>query len=149
MISLLEDVSGRADRDKEIYLAPANPHLRPRILVTGAGGFLGKAVVRRLRAEWGEPLRVMLRRPPHGALPPDVQTVYGDLGYPEAVDRAMEGIDMVFHIGAAMKGGNFEFNAGTIWGTRNVIDACERHGGLPSGVRQFDERARSRRPPGQ
>jgi len=25
-----------------------------------------------------------------------------------------------------MKGGNFEFSAGTIWGTRNIIDACER-----------------------
>ena len=27
-----------------------------------------------------------------------------------------------------MRGGNFEFSSGTIWGTRNVIDACERHG---------------------
>jgi nucleoside-diphosphate-sugar epimerase len=26
-----------------------------------------------------------------------------------------------------MKGGPFEFNSATIWGTRNVIEACERH----------------------
>jgi nucleoside-diphosphate-sugar epimerase len=27
-----------------------------------------------------------------------------------------------------MRGGNFEFSSGTIWGTRNIIDACERQG---------------------
>jgi nucleoside-diphosphate-sugar epimerase len=40
----------------------------------------------------------------------------------------MQGIEMVFHVGAAMKGGPFEFQSATIWGTRNVIEACERHG---------------------
>jgi nucleoside-diphosphate-sugar epimerase len=58
----------------------------------------------------------------------DLQLVYGDLGNPAAVDRAVQGVEIVFHVGAAMKGGNFEYNAGTIWGTRNVIDSCERHG---------------------
>jgi nucleoside-diphosphate-sugar epimerase len=27
-----------------------------------------------------------------------------------------------------MKGGPFEFHSGTIWGTRNVVESCERHG---------------------
>jgi nucleoside-diphosphate-sugar epimerase len=27
-----------------------------------------------------------------------------------------------------MKGGPFEFQSGTIWGTRNIVEACERHG---------------------
>ena len=128
VIALLEDVSRRADDDKLAYLAEPNPHLRPRILVTGANGFLGQALVRRLRSEVGEPLRLLVRRPTAAALPEDLQLVYGDLGNPAVVDHAMEGIEIVFHVGAAMKGGNFEYQSGTIWGTRNVIDACERHG---------------------
>ena len=76
----------------------------------------------------GEPLRLLVRRPPASAPPEDLQLVYGDLGNPAVVDHAMEGIEIVFHAGAAMKGGNFEYQSGTIWGTRNVIDACERHG---------------------
>ena len=50
-------------------------------------------------------------------------------------------MEIVFHVGAAMKGGPFEFQSGTIWGTRNIVDACERHGVRPAGVRQFHERA--------
>jgi len=127
VIALLEDISRRADEDKLEYLAVPNPGLQPRILVTGANGFLGKALVKRLREETGEPLRLMVRRPPETPPPGDLQLVYGDLGDPAAVDRAMKGIEVVFHVGAAMKGGPFEFHSGTIWGTRNVIDACQRH----------------------
>ena len=64
VIALLEEVSRRADEDKRAYLAEPNPRLRPRILVTGANGFLGRALVNRLRAETGEPLRLLVRRPP-------------------------------------------------------------------------------------
>ncbi len=127
VIVLLEEVSRHADEDKRAYLAEPNPRLRPRILVTGANGFLGRALVNRLRAETGEPLRLLVRRPPPSPAPDDLQLVYGDLGNPAVVDHAMEGIEIVFHVGAAMKGGNFEYQSGTIWGTRNVIDACERH----------------------
>jgi nucleoside-diphosphate-sugar epimerase len=128
VIALLEDVSRRADEDKQAYLAPSNPGLSPRILVTGASGFVGQALVARLRTEYSEPLRLLVRRPPASPPPRDLQFVYGDLGNPAAVDRAMEGIEIVFHVGASMKGGPFEYHAGTIWGTRNVIDACEHHG---------------------
>jgi predicted dehydrogenase/nucleoside-diphosphate-sugar epimerase len=128
VIALLEDTSRRADEDKLEYLAVPNPHLQPRILVTGANGFLGKALVRRLREETREPLRLMMRRPPEAPPPADLQLFYGDLGDPAAVDRAVEGVEIVYHVGAAMKGGPFEFQSGTVWGTRNVIEACERHG---------------------
>jgi 2-alkyl-3-oxoalkanoate reductase len=127
VIALLEDVSRRADADKGAYLTEPNAHLHPRILITGANGFLGRALVARLRAEYNEPLRLLVRRPPPGPAPNDLHLVYGDLGNPAVVDHAIEGIDTVFHVGAAMKGGKFEYHAGTIWGTRNVIDACERH----------------------
>jgi nucleoside-diphosphate-sugar epimerase len=128
VIALLEDVSRRADDDKRAYLAEPNQSLRPRILVTGANGFLGQALVKRLRQEMREPLRCWCAGRRRSLPPDDLQLVYGDLGNPAVVDRAMEGIEIVFHVGAATKGGPFEFESGTIWGTRNVIDACERHG---------------------
>jgi hypothetical protein len=54
--------------------------------------------------------------------------ILGSLGQPDVVDRAVQGVEVVYHVGAAMKGGKEEFEQGTIWGTRNVIDACVRHG---------------------
>lgn len=127
VISLLEAVSARADAAKLAYLAESPPARQPRILVTGANGFVGRALVSRLRQS-GEPLRLLLRRPPQTPPGDDIHRVYGDLGNPAAVDHAVEGVEVVYHLGAAMKGGNFEFSAGTIWGTRNIIEACERHG---------------------
>jgi predicted dehydrogenase/nucleoside-diphosphate-sugar epimerase len=126
IIAVLEDVSRRADADKLEYLAETEPDPAPRILVTGGGGFLGRALVRRLRQS-GEPIRLLVRRPPHTPPEEGIHLVYGDLGNPAVVDRAMRGIDVVYHVGAAMKGGPFEFQSGTIWGTRNVVDACIRH----------------------
>src|SRR5262249_26549198 len=95
--------------------------------VTGALGTLGRSLVRRL-LQFGEPVRVLVRRPPDGGPHEKIQLMYGDLGDPAAVDRAVEGIEVVFHVGAAMHGGIAEFTSGTVWGTRNIVDACERHG---------------------
>src|SRR5581483_4876643 len=75
MIAVLEDVSRRADADKWEYLAEATPTRQPRILVTGATGFLGRALVRR-RRESGLPIRLMVRRPPEHPPERDVHLVY-------------------------------------------------------------------------
>jgi predicted dehydrogenase/nucleoside-diphosphate-sugar epimerase len=126
-IALLEDVSQRADTDKLRYLAENRTVPLPRILVTGALGTLGGALVSRL-LQFREPVRVLVRRPPDGGPHERIQLVYGDLGDPAAVDRAVEGVEVVFHVGAAMHGGIAEYTSGTVWGTRNIVDACERHG---------------------
>ncbi|MFG2880585.1 SDR family oxidoreductase [Streptomyces sp. NPDC048337] len=67
---------------------------RPRILVTGATGRVGGAVVARLRAA-GVPVRALVR---DGAdrLPADVEAVRGDLGDPASLDAALDGVDAVF-----------------------------------------------------
>ena len=58
-----------------------------------------------------------------------MQVVYGDLGDPEAVDRAVAGVSLVYHLGATMRGrGWTDFEAGTVRGTSNVVHACLKHG---------------------
>ena len=101
----------------------------PRVVVTGASGLLGRALLRRLRARPVGVVRVLLRRPaPELAADPNIDVAYGDLGDPEAVDRAVRGVELVYHVGSAMSGGKEAFEAGTIRGTRNVVAACVRHG---------------------
>jgi 2-alkyl-3-oxoalkanoate reductase len=98
-----------------------------RILVTGGSGFLGRALVSRLLKS-GEPIRILSRRPlPQFEGNPNAQVVLGDLGDPEFVDRAVEGVEIVYHAGAGMKGGKEAFEAGTVWGTKNIVAACLRH----------------------
>jgi nucleoside-diphosphate-sugar epimerase len=50
----------------------------------------------------------------------------GDLGDPDAVTRAVAGIDTLFHLGAAMSGRPSDFEC-SIAGTRNVVDAALFH----------------------
>lgn len=95
-------------------------------LVTGANGFLGRAIVARLRAD-GHRVRVFVRRVP-AALEDGVEYCVGDLGDPGAVDRAVKGAARVIHAGAATKGAWPEHQRGTVAGTRHVIDACKRYG---------------------
>ena len=128
MVYWMEDVSRRADAEKRVRLALSAPVPPARVLVTGGTGWLGRAVVKRLR-ERGEPVRVLAHRPnPAMEEDPRIHLVYGDLGDPQAVERAVKGVEVVYHVGAAMRGRGADFDCGTVRGTRNVVDACLRHG---------------------
>ena len=67
----------------------------PRILVTGATGTVGRAVVAALRAEGAE-VRALTRSPETAALPNDVEVVRGDLADPASLGAALDGVDAVF-----------------------------------------------------
>ena len=129
MVAWLEPYCREADaqRDRVLRLKES---LEPRkILVTGASGLLGRALLDRLRAS-GESVRVLVRRrAPELERLPDLQVVYGDLGDPEAVDRAVAGVQLVYHVGATTRGrGWADFEAGTVRGTSNVVQSCLKHG---------------------
>ena len=116
-----------ADKRAMLEQAAAAPP-RAKTLVTGANGFLGRALAARLLSN-GESIRVLARRPVADLEDnPRVHVVRGDLGDPEAVERAVEGVELVYHVGAGMRGGTEAFESGTVWGTKNIVAACLRHG---------------------
>lgn len=100
-----------------------------KVLVTGGGGFLGGAIVRRL-IERGDKVRTFQR----GSYPAleqlAVECGRGDLAEPEEVDAAVAGCDMVFHVAAkaGVWGPREEYYRANVVGTRNVLDACRRLG---------------------
>ena len=124
-----EHATRGASADKRAMLEQAAAAPPPATtLVTGASGFLGRALVARLLSN-GESIRVLARRPVADLeANPRVHVVRGDLGDPEAVERAVEGVELVYHVGAGMRGGTEAFESGTVWGTKNVVAASLRHG---------------------
>lgn len=98
-------------------------------LVTGGGGFLGKAIVRRLLAR-GDEVRSFSRGdyPELRAL--GVKIHQGDLADAEAVGRAAQGCDIVFHVAAkaGIWGPYQEYHRANVVGTENVLAACRHHG---------------------
>ncbi len=123
-----EQVAREADHAKAKFYGQYRPDNRPAVVVTGANGLLGSAFVKRLIHE-DEYVRLFVRRlpPPEIADHPQIEVVLGELGDPDAEDRAIEGATAVFHIGAAMGGGWAAHEAATIEGTRNVVEACLKH----------------------
>ncbi len=100
------------------------------MLVTGATGFIGLEVCRVL-SQAGIPTRAMFRRRHRGALlgPLGVDLVFGDLTSPASIDRAVQGCRAVIHLGGRA---TFEpidrLRPTLVDGTRNLVEACERHG---------------------
>lgn len=127
-VALMESICATADAERSADIETRYVEHRPvDVLVTGAAGFLGKAVVAAL-IERGKSVRVLVRNPSAAkTFPASVQVLIGDLGDPRAVDFAVSGAHQVFHIGAAMRGSPRAFEAGTVWGTRNIVDACLKH----------------------
>jgi len=99
-----------------------------RAFVTGGGGFIGGAVIRRLLAE-GHEVRTLVRpgeaTPLLEGLP--VERVGGDLADPDALRRGCEGCDWVFHMAALYSFWGHpwdEFFATNVEGTRSALQAA-------------------------
>ena len=100
-----------------------------KALVTGGGGFLGKAIAKLLR-ERGDEVR-SFSRSEHPALAElGIEHCRGELGDAEAVKLAADGCDIVFHVAAkaGVWGPYEEFYRANVLGTKHVIEACRHHG---------------------
>jgi 2-alkyl-3-oxoalkanoate reductase len=100
-----------------------------KILVTGGGGFLGKAIVKRL-LERGDRVRSFSRGhyPELRVLGIDIQR--GDLADKKAVITAVEGCDAVFHVAAkpGIWGPYRSYYETNVTGTENIIEGCRKTG---------------------
>jgi nucleoside-diphosphate-sugar epimerase len=105
-------------------------HLTPmRALVTGANGFLGAWLTRRL-LESGHSVRALLRPGSDaGALSRlAVEEARGDVTDPATLPAAVRGCDLVFHLAGIRRAPRREdFLRVNVEGTRNLLDACAAH----------------------
>lgn len=94
-----------------------------KVLITGAGGFVGGYVVRALR-EAGHGVRALDRsRRDHG---PDVESCVADLAGDDPLEPAFADIDAVIHLAASMHGSLDEMTRNTLGGTRRLLEAMSR-----------------------
>ncbi|MEM7244796.1 MAG: NAD-dependent epimerase/dehydratase family protein [Acidobacteriota bacterium] len=99
------------------------------VLVTGGRGFLGGALVTRL-LEQGRRVRSFSRGAAPELAEAGVEVHRGDLGDATAVDRAVDGCELVFHVAAkaGVWGAAADYERANVEGTRHVLDACRHHG---------------------
>jgi nucleoside-diphosphate-sugar epimerase len=101
-----------------------------KTLVTGATGFTGRALARRL-LDQGEEVVALVRNPASCA---DLEQrgariVAGDIKDRTAVERAMAGVGTVYHIAALFRQAGFpdsEYREVNIEGTRHLLDAAQK-----------------------
>lgn len=99
-----------------------------KIALTGATGFVGRAVVSALLAK-SQQVSALVRDPSRANLPPEVRQVQGDLNNSAALDDLTKGVDVVIHaagvIGALRREDYFLANE---QGTRAAAGAAARNG---------------------
>jgi nucleoside-diphosphate-sugar epimerase len=108
-----------------------------RVLITGATGFLGQEVVRRLAMRGGIQLRALVRseKAAESLAPFGVEPHRGDLRETASLVGAARGIDLVIHLAAVHRGGNLrrtDFWQVNSEGTKRILQESVR-----SGVRRF------------
>lgn len=100
-----------------------------KALVTGGGGVLGGAIVKKLLAK-GVAVRSFSRRSYPGLVKLGVEIHQGDLAEREDVKKACEGCDLVFHVAAnaGLWGPYRDFYRANVIGTENVLEGMRQSG---------------------
>jgi nucleoside-diphosphate-sugar epimerase len=110
-----------------------------RILVNGAGGFIGGHLVERLKSE-GYWVRAVDLKAHEFAAPPADEFIVGDLRDQSLVERVVDGIDEVYQLAADMGGAGYiftgEHDADVMHNSATINLNCA-HYGLKAGVKKF------------
>jgi nucleoside-diphosphate-sugar epimerase len=102
------------------------------VLVTGATGFVGSHLVDRL-LECGAAVRCLARRTSSLQYldTSRVELCYGDA--PEGLERAIQGVDVVFHVAGVTKAlDSRDYYRGNVGLTEDLLRACERSTAPPA-----------------
>lgn len=99
-----------------------------KILITGGGGFLGKAIVQCLNSREDQIFSFSRN------FYPELETfgihqIQGDISEMNTIENACKGMDLVFHVAAkpGVWGKYSEYHKVNTIGTKNVIAACLKH----------------------
>jgi nucleoside-diphosphate-sugar epimerase len=97
----------------------------PKVLVTGASGFLGTKLVESL-VQKGYPVRALVRKLSNTKRLKacGVEVFFGDVADLESLRPAFREMDVVVHAAADTSGNEREEGRSTIQGTRNVLQLC-------------------------
>jgi len=103
------------------------------VLLTGGTGFIGPHVSHALRAR-DVPVRALVRKPSRATRLTTwgVELATGDVTDPASLRAACQGVDVVVHLVAIIRGGADDFERVMAQGTRNVVAAAQ-----DAGVRRF------------
>jgi len=106
--------------------SPSQSPKRPKVLITGASGFLGTHLARRLIRE-GYPVRVMVRKlsPLEQLRNLDVEIFFGDIRDELSLRSAIRGVEMIIHAAAATSGSVEASMETTVNGTLNVLKIAQ------------------------
>lgn len=97
-------------------------------LITGGGGFLGINLIRYLLERECQVVSLDIADFEYPDVRDQVRIIKGDIRDREAVDRAMEGVEIVVHTAAALPlYSEEEIFSTDIEGTRNVLNSAYRH----------------------
>ncbi len=104
------------------------PSSGTRVLVTGGGGFLGRAIIARLKKR-GDTVCSLCRGDYPQLAAMGVTMIRGDISDRETVLAACAGVDLVFHTAAKPPpwGKYRDYYRTNVNGTQNMIDACLRN----------------------
>ena len=99
-----------------------------KVLVTGGGGFLGRAIIK-LLVQRNDHVRSFSRNLYPELASMGIEQIQGDICDNTAIGQASRGVDLVFHT-AAKAGiwGNYsDYYKTNVTGTQNVIAGCKKH----------------------
>jgi len=100
-----------------------------RVSVTGATGFIGRALVRRLLAE-KHAVKIFARDAEKGEelAAQGAEVIRGDLRHPGAIEHLAEGAELLFHLAARVSGPGTreQYMDANLGGTERMLSACAR-----------------------